>query len=84
MNVVKTGDGRFIEVQGTAEGPPFERERTGCVAGARRQRDTATDRDPDVDRRQSSLTHLLIATTNPGKLREIRAILEGCRSACTR
>jgi ribonuclease PH len=26
MNVVKTGDGRFIEVQGTAEGPPFERQ----------------------------------------------------------
>jgi ribonuclease PH len=26
MNVVKTGDGRFVEVQGTAEGPPFERE----------------------------------------------------------
>jgi ribonuclease PH len=26
MNVVKTGDGRFIEVQGTAEGPPFARE----------------------------------------------------------
>ena len=26
MNIVKTGDGRFIEVQGTAEGPPFERE----------------------------------------------------------
>jgi ribonuclease PH len=26
MNVVKTGDGRFIEVQGTAEGPPFERK----------------------------------------------------------
>jgi ribonuclease PH len=25
MNVVKTGDGRFIEVQGTAEGPPFQR-----------------------------------------------------------
>jgi ribonuclease PH len=25
MNVVKTGDGRFIEVQGTAEGSPFER-----------------------------------------------------------
>jgi ribonuclease PH len=25
MNVVKTGAGRFIEVQGTAEGPPFER-----------------------------------------------------------
>jgi ribonuclease PH len=26
MNVVKTGDGRFIEVQGTAEGQPFGRE----------------------------------------------------------
>ena len=26
MNVVKTGDGRFIEVQGTAEGTPFDRE----------------------------------------------------------
>jgi ribonuclease PH len=26
MNVVCTGDGRFIEVQGTAEGAPFSRE----------------------------------------------------------
>jgi ribonuclease PH len=26
MNVVKTGDGRFIEVQGTAEAEPFDRE----------------------------------------------------------
>jgi ribonuclease PH len=26
MNIVKTGDGRFIEVQGTAEGAPFERQ----------------------------------------------------------
>ena len=26
MNVVMTGDGRFVEVQGTAEGEPFERE----------------------------------------------------------
>jgi len=26
MNVVKTGDGRFIEVQGTAEGSPFGKE----------------------------------------------------------
>ena len=25
MNVVKTSDGRFIEVQGTAEGAPYER-----------------------------------------------------------
>jgi ribonuclease PH len=26
MNVVKTGKGRFIEVQGTAEGEPFDRD----------------------------------------------------------
>jgi ribonuclease PH len=25
MNVVCTGDGRFVEVQGTAEGRPFDR-----------------------------------------------------------
>jgi ribonuclease PH len=25
MNVVATGDGRFVEVQGTAEGAPFDR-----------------------------------------------------------
>ena len=25
LNVVTTGDGRFIEVQGTAEGMPFDR-----------------------------------------------------------
>ena len=25
MNVVVTGDGRFVEVQGTAEGAPFDR-----------------------------------------------------------
>jgi ribonuclease PH len=27
MNIVKTGDGRFIEVQGTAESEPFDRTR---------------------------------------------------------
>ena len=29
MNVVMTGDGRFVEVQGTAEGAPFDRELLG-------------------------------------------------------
>ena len=33
MNVVKTGDGRFIEVQGTAEGPPFERAALDSLLG---------------------------------------------------
>jgi ribonuclease PH len=26
MNLVLTGDGRFVEVQGTAEGEPFDRK----------------------------------------------------------
>ena len=26
MNVVMTGDGEFVEVQGTAEGKPFDRD----------------------------------------------------------
>jgi ribonuclease PH len=29
MNVVMTGDGRFVEVQGTAEGDPFDRSVLG-------------------------------------------------------
>jgi ribonuclease PH len=33
MNVVKTGDGRFIEVQGTAEGLPFSREALDTLLG---------------------------------------------------
>ena len=35
MNVVKTGDGRFVEVQGTAEGEPFtDEEMTRLLATA--------------------------------------------------
>ena len=33
MNIVKTGDGRFIEVQGTAEGLPFNREALDTLLG---------------------------------------------------
>ena len=32
MNVVMTGDGRFVEVQGTAEGEPFDRDLLGAAA----------------------------------------------------
>ncbi len=35
MNVVMTGAGGFVEVQGTAEGAPFSRARDGCAARAR-------------------------------------------------
>lgn len=31
MNVVCTGDGRFVEVQGTAEATPFDRKELGAL-----------------------------------------------------
>ncbi len=31
MNVVCTGDGRFVEVQGTAEGEPFDRKELNAL-----------------------------------------------------
>lgn len=59
MNVVMTGDGRFIEVQGTAEGAPFDRQElaslldlatTGCAELTRIQQDAldapARERQP--------------------------------------
>jgi ribonuclease PH len=33
MNVVMTGDGRFVEVQGTAEGTPFDRTELDALLG---------------------------------------------------
>jgi ribonuclease PH len=33
MNVVCTGDGRFVEVQGTAEGQPFDRTELDALLG---------------------------------------------------
>jgi ribonuclease PH len=51
MNVVMTGDGRFVEVQGTAEGEPFDRPEldalltlaeTGCAELTRLQRAALT------------------------------------------
>ena len=31
MNVIMTADGKFVEVQGTAEGEPFEREKLNAL-----------------------------------------------------
>ena len=31
MNVVMTGSGKFVEVQGTAEGAPFDRDELGAL-----------------------------------------------------
>ena len=41
MNVVMTGKGLFVEVQGTAEGAPFSREELDSLLGAGRGRHRA-------------------------------------------
>ena len=55
MNVVMTGDGRFVEVQGTAEGPPFDRAELdallalaeqGCADLTRLQQDALSTEGP--------------------------------------
>jgi len=37
MNIVKTGRGRFVEIQGTAEKTPFDDQEMGSAPGARRE-----------------------------------------------
>ena len=46
MNVVKTGRGRFVEIQGTAEDAPFSDEELHGAHGRRRQGHPGADRDP--------------------------------------
>ena len=51
MNIVKTGDGRFIEVQGTAEAMPFGREALDRAARPRRRRHPPAHREAARHRR---------------------------------
>ena len=44
MNVVMTGAGRFVEVQGTAEGAPFTREQMSTLLDLAAARHRAADR----------------------------------------
>ena len=46
MNFVKTGDGRFIELQGTAEGKPFDRRALDALMALADNGHQGTDRHP--------------------------------------
>ena len=60
MNVVMTGDGRFIEVQGTAEGAPFDRDLLGQLL------DLATEGCADLtDLQQAALSAEAPTTGTP-------------------
>ena len=54
MNVVKTSDGRFIELQGTAETKPFDRAGARRAARAGGRRHQAADRKAAGDRGEDS------------------------------
>ena len=80
MNIVKTGDGRFIEIQGTAEAEPFGSDAlTGLLALADRGITELIAKQREIvgsdPRPMNPRLQLLIATTNPNKVREIRPLL---------
>ena len=80
MNIIKTGSGLYVEVQGTAEALPFGREALNRLLdladGGIRQL-VALQRGLVGQHLGKRLVILVIATTNQDKLREIRALLAG-------
>ena len=81
MNVVQTGDGRFIELQGTAEADPFGRDALDALlaladSGIRQLVALQREIIGGISAGDGAAQYLL-ATTNAGKVREIRALLAG-------
>ena len=78
MNVVMTEGGRFVEVQGTAEGLAFTRGELDsmlALAEAGHRRDRRPAARARGRRRPSAALRLLLATGNAHKVAEIAAIL---------
>ena len=80
MNVVMTGAGKFVEVQGTAEGNPFSRSELDRAARAGGEGDHRDLRAPASNAGRAAggapvVTTFVLATANPDKAREIVALL---------
>ena len=86
MNVVCTGTGDFVEIQGTAEREPFSRAMLGQPArpghGRLRRADPAADRGPRRQTRSArarsvadAARRVVLATRNAGKVAELNRIL---------
>ena len=73
MNVVVTGAGDFVEVQGTAEGTPVPPRRAGRAAGPGGRRLRRADQAAAGG--AARVTRVLLATRNAKKLAELRRIL---------
>ena len=87
MNVVMTGDGRFIEIQGTAEKEPFDRALLdSCSIWLRGLRAVARAAEGGTGRdfapRDSGRHAGRAGVANPGKVAELRRILAIRRSGC--
>ena len=78
MNVVKTGDGRFVEVQGTAESEPFDQPALDgllALAGQGIDRLITHQRAIVGASWAAGMRGFVLATTNPDKVREVRGLL---------
>ena len=76
MNVVMTGDGRFVEVQGTAEGAPFDRAELDALLDAGRARAAPSSPGCSSRRWRPEAVRVFLASRNAKKLAEMRRILE--------
>ena len=90
MNVVVTGDGRFVEVQGTAEGAPFDRAELDALLDLAVAGCAQLDRDPARGARHAApggtaavtaMPSVVLATHNAHKVVELRRILEAAGAA---
>ena len=73
MNVVMTGDGAFVEVQGTAEADPFDRAHARRAARPCRRGLRRADRGSSG--RARLVSQVFLASRNPKKLDELRRML---------
>ena len=75
LNVVQTGSGRLVEVQGTAERGTFDRPQLDELLDSAREGHRRADAHPAAG--AGLLRRILLATRNLGKVRELRELLVG-------
>ena len=79
-NFVMTGDGRFVEIQATAEKGAFSAEQYGALVALAAEAMKTLFAPPARGARARAAVKVVVATRNSGKLREIVPLLaRGCR-----
>jgi hypothetical protein len=73
MNVVMTGAGHYVEVQGTAEGVPFTRKEMDELLRLAEKGHRGAGR-PARERRSGVIDRIVLASNNKGKLAELQAM----------